>query len=204
MTLKGLLWNARGWRTKGTELIKYSKDYDIMCITETKSKRGNRFKSNICNNYRQGEGGAGGVAIFIRDDIRSQFLNLNSIKGNFDITGVRILGEREMINVIVVYRRPGGIERDGIWKEIVECVDNNENLILVGDFNAHHTAWNCDRVDANGEKMLEELEDADMFVVNHDTLSRIEELGQRDSNLDLVWCNSGIADRMGCQTGEDS
>lgn len=41
-------------------------------------------------------------------------------------------------------------------------------------------------------------------MVNHDTLSRIGELGQRDSNLDLVWCNSAVADMIGCQIGEDS
>lgn len=209
MTLKGLLWNAREWRSKGAELIKYSRDFNVLCVTETKSKRGDRltipgFASNTCNNYRQGEGGAGGVAVFIRSSYRFQFLNQSNIKGNFDVTGVRILGEEETINVIVVYRRPGGIERDGIWKEIVGCVDRSENLILVGDFNAHHTAWNCDSVDRNGENMLDELEDSDMFVVNFDTLSRIGEVGQRDSNLDLIWCSVDLADRMGYQTGEDS
>lgn len=71
MTLKGILWNARGWRTKDAEIIKYSSDYDLICVTETKSKRNDRllipgFSSYLCNNYRQGEGGAGGVAIFIR------------------------------------------------------------------------------------------------------------------------------------------
>lgn len=151
MTIKGLLWNAREWRTKGAELIKYSRDYDIMCITETKSKRGDRltipgFVTYTCNNYRNGEGGAGGAAISVRNSIRAQFLNLNSIKGNFDVTGVRILGEEETINILVVYRRPEGIEKDGTWREIVRCVDRNENLILVGDLNAHHTAWNCDKV----------------------------------------------------------
>lgn len=81
-----------------------------------------------------------GVVIFIRSYYRFQFLNLSNIKGNFDVTGVCILGEEETVNVVVVYRWPGGIERDGIWKEIVGCVDRSENLILVGDFNAHHIA----------------------------------------------------------------
>lgn len=58
MTLKGLLWNARGWRSKGAELIKYSRDFDVLCITETKSKRGDRlsipgFVSNTCNNWER-------------------------------------------------------------------------------------------------------------------------------------------------------
>lgn len=72
---------------------------------------------------------------------------------------------------------------------------------MVGDFNAHHTAWNCENIDVNGER-LEEFEDEDMFVVNYDTLSRIGEIGQRSSNVDLVWCNSKILDMVG--VGEDS
>lgn len=144
------------------------------------------------------------MAIFIRHSIRAQFLNLSNIKGSFDVTGVCILGEEKTINVIVVCRRPGMVERDGAWGEIIRCVDRNESLILVGDFNAHHTAWNCDNIDVNGERMLEEFEDEDMFVVNYDTLSRIGELGQRSSNLDLVWCNSTIADVVGCRLGKDS
>lgn len=54
-----------------------------LCITETKCRRDDKltipgFVSYVCNNYRQGEGGAGGVAIFIRDNIRAQFLNLSN------------------------------------------------------------------------------------------------------------------------------
>lgn len=98
MTLRGILWNARGWRTKDAELIKQSRNYDILCVTKTKSRREDRlsipgFATHVCNNYRQGEGGAGGVTIFIRHNIRSQFLNLSNIKGSFDIAGVHRGGE---------------------------------------------------------------------------------------------------------------
>lgn len=42
---------------------------------------------------------------------------------------------------------------------------------MVGDFNAHHTVWNCESTDANGERFLNEFEDEDMFIVNFDTLT---------------------------------
>lgn len=74
----------------------------------------------------------------------------------------------------------------------------------MGDFNAHYTAWNCESTDANGERFLNEFEDEDMFIVNFDTLTRMGEMGQRDSNLDLVWCNSKILDMITYQVGEDS
>lgn len=209
MTFKGILWNARGWRTKDAEIIKYSSDYDLICVTETKSKRNDRllipgFSSYLCNNYRQGEGGAGGVAIFIRYDIKSRFINLRDIKGSFDMTEVRIVGEERTIKVIVVYRRPGVVERIGAWRELLGNIDRNEGVLIVGDFNAHNTAWNCETTDTNGERLLSEFEDKDMFVVNFDTLSRIGEIGQRNSNLDLIWYNSKILDMITYQMGEDS
>lgn len=75
---------------------------------------------------------------------------------------------------------------------------------MVGDFNAHHTVWNCKTTDVNGERLLEEFEDEDMFVENYDTMSRIGEIGQRSSNLDLIWCNSKILDMVTYCLGEDS
>lgn len=64
MTLRGILWNARGWRTKDAELIIQSRECDFLCITETKNRREDGlsipgFNTYVCNYYRQGEGGAG-------------------------------------------------------------------------------------------------------------------------------------------------
>lgn len=63
---------------------------------------------------RLGEGGGTGrVAIFVRYDIKAQFINLSDIRGSFDVTGIRIVGEERTVHVIVVYRRPGSVERVG-------------------------------------------------------------------------------------------
>lgn len=75
MTIKGILWNARGERDWAR--------------------------------------GAGGVAIFVCYDIKAQFINFSDIRGSFDVTGVRIVGEERIVHVIVVYRRPGSVERVG-------------------------------------------------------------------------------------------
>lgn len=71
MNFKILLWNARGLRNKKEEIYVRSQDYDICVITETKSKRTDHFMAPgfttiSKSNYNMQEGGAGGVAIFIR------------------------------------------------------------------------------------------------------------------------------------------
>lgn len=45
----------------------------------------------------------------------------------------------------------------------------------MGDFNAHNRMWNCEMIDANGEKLAEEMEEMNMFLVNGDTKSRMGE-----------------------------
>lgn len=113
-------------------------------------------------------------------------------------------GRNGVINIIVVYRRPGKIEKNGTWKGIPRNINKNEGIIILGDFNAHHTMWNCEEIGTNGYRLLEELEDEDMFIVNHDTKTRIGGIGQKDSNLDLIFCNSRIHHMISYYQGDDS
>lgn len=124
------------------------------------------------------------------------------MKGNFDIAGVKVIGEREIINCICLYRRPGRIKNKRAWKEIIKNINKNKGIILLGDFNVQHILWNCEEIDANGEKLLEELEDEDLFIVNYDTKSRMGGVGQKDSNIDLIFCNSKIHNMIFHHQGE--
>lgn len=209
MTLNAFFWNARGLLSKNTEIIHNSRDCEAFFVTETKSKRNDHllipgFESYTCNKYNNGEGGAGGVAMFIRHRIKKQILDISNAKGSFDALGVRLFIGSETINIIVIYRRPGKVEPHGTWRDLLNAVNKNEGLIVLGDFNAHHSAWNCDTIDTNGERLLEEFEEEDLFIVNFDTKSRVGEIGQRDSNLDLIFCNPKVMHLMSYSQGSDA
>lgn len=151
MSIKAFLWNARGWRSKNAEIVKRASDFDIIFITETKSKRKDHltipgFDTYVRNECRQGEGGVGGVAIFIKKQIKRQEIDLSRIKGNFDTLGVRVVGEKEAINFVCLYRRPGKIERKGVWKEIIQDINKRKGIIILVDFNPHHTVWNYEDI----------------------------------------------------------
>ncbi|KYN28600.1 hypothetical protein ALC57_01992 [Trachymyrmex cornetzi] len=62
--------------------------------------------------------------------------------------------------------------------------------IFLGDFNAHNTLWNCEYMDTIGESLQEAMERRDFMCVNMDTSSRIGAIGERDSNLDLLFCSA--------------
>lgn len=62
----------------------------------------------------------------------------------------------------------------------------NDLILIIGDFNAHHRLWNCPNTDVNGERLLEELEEKDIYIINIYTLSRQGCINQKSSNLDLI------------------
>ncbi|OXU18028.1 hypothetical protein TSAR_011214 [Trichomalopsis sarcophagae] len=67
-----------------------------------------------------------------------------------------------------------------------EEVNNNKSSILVGDFNAHHTLWNCDNTDVNGTRLSNAIEEHNLFLHNIDSYTYIDLHRDYKSNLDLV------------------
>lgn len=61
----------------------------------------------------------------------------------------------------------------------------------MGDLNVHNTAWNCQRTDVNGDRLMEEMARVGLYVLNEDTKTQ-GEAGWQDSNLDLIITNDTI------------
>lgn len=169
----------RGWRSKEAEFRKKINEYDICLLTETKSKKSDRigfkgYDTYVMNDCSQGKRvGAGGVAILIKKNIKRKVIDLEQCKGKFDACGIRIEGEQITVNFICIYRRPGNKVPKGAWNEIFKNVNPREGIIIAGDFNAHHSIWNCERTDTVGETLLEEFNANDIFIVNHNTKTRL-------------------------------
>lgn len=185
------------------------KDIDLGLITEIKSKMSDRinvpgFDVHSVNSHNLGIGEAGRVAIMIRKGIKYQTIDLDHYKNSFDIIGIKIIGDKQNINWICLYRRSNLIIHRGVWKDILRNVDSKEVIYITGDFNAHHINWNCENTDKMGENLLEEMEDSDMFVINNDTKSRMGEIGQRDSNLDLIFGNDRGLNVLEYEQSKDS
>lgn len=81
---------------------------------------------------------SGGTAIIVRKGINHKVKKLKDIPANVDCSGISITDEKSNeINLIVIYRKPGGslIKRE--WLKFLEQFANMETIIA-GDFNAHN------------------------------------------------------------------
>ena len=64
-----------------------------------------------------------------------------------------------------------------------------EDCLIAGDFNAHHTSWNCEYIDSNREYLLSAMFDKRYICINIHTKSRLNFDNQQVSNLDLIFAN---------------
>lgn len=157
------------------------------------------------NSYRQGKGGAGGISILIRKSIKNRFFEVDQCNGLWDAGGIKIACDYVPINFICVYRRPDPFAERNKWGELFKNINGSEGIVILRDFNAHNTAWNCERTDTVGNSLLEEMEARDMFIVNSETKSRMGEVGQTDSNIDIIFCNDKVINLIDkYEQGEDS
>lgn len=155
------------------------------------------------NNYNNLAGGAG-VAIIIKENIKAEIReDIHAEDEDIDCVAIQIKYGNRKTNRSGIYRRPGKITKRSTWIKMLKKCDRRNEIILTGDFNSHHTLWNCETCDVNGETLLEEIEDRNLYIVNRDTTSRIGNFAQRDSNLDLMFCSEDLIDLIDYQQIND-
>lgn len=79
-----------------------------------------------------------------------------------------------------------------------------KNTIIAGDFNSHHTTWNCANIDSNGENLLQTMYSFNFFCINRDTMTRINSPHERASNIDLIFVSLPAINLVTYKQLEDS
>lgn len=70
---------------------------------------------------------------------------------NLEILSIRIKNNTRPFNIIAVYRKPYGQEKNNTWNDIFKFKEDRLDTIIMADFNAHHTLWNCQNIDKWGK-----------------------------------------------------
>lgn len=201
-----VVWNARRVKIRREEMCKLVKEFDIFAITESKLNSLDDIRISGYNLvYKNVVGASGEMLICIKKGIQyKEIREWDNLNNNFNIIGVSFTNLSINFDFIVVYRRPRGIENRSTWMKLFNCRKSNNESIIVGDFNSHHTVWNCKDIDKNGEHLYDSMSNKGLLCVNKDTSSRLGRVGDSPSNLDLIFASSGIIDMIDYQQGEDS
>ncbi|KAK2583960.1 hypothetical protein KPH14_006424 [Odynerus spinipes] len=144
--IKDLQLECKRTQKQNWELIEFlgRNKIDIMLINETKytSKDKIKFKGYTC--YRkERENSAGGVAILVKDSIPHKILKISD-NITLEAVGITLLSR---INVITAYRRPSSVLRN---RDLDELINSGDKVLIIGDLNAVHLNWNCNRNNRSG------------------------------------------------------
>lgn len=196
---------------KKEEVSRQVDEYDIIAITETKIKTKDQIYFKGYESHFQGRKvgvgnvTAGGIVLLIKQGIKYTRLPIKgNISKNCETMGLKTNIGNKDVNIVLVYRRPGQIEKKNSWKQLIRDNRGKGEFILIGDFNAHNRTWNCATTDANGVILANETEEEGLYLINGDTMSRMGEGNDKDSNLDLMFATKGVVDTIKYRQEEDS
>ena len=133
-----------------------------------------------------GQGPHGGAAVFVRADVPSIPLTLNS---PLQAVAVKVFLDR-CYTLCSIYLSPG----DPVDKaDLVQLAHElPQPFILLGDFNGRHPLWDSDAVNSRGRLMASFIEDEDLEVLNSGDVTYFHSPTGIFTAIDLSLCSSNV------------
>jgi ribonuclease HI len=162
---------------------------DIICIQETwlKDKWTFNIPGYMCiRRDRVTETSGGGCLILVRNTLQVNPVPLDTELEAQCIEINHINGKLKILNF---YNPGNNISVD----QFTTLFRNLSNVIICGDFNAHHNLWGGNHNDSRGNILEEVLDELDFVMLNDGTGTRYDSHTKEMSALDLTFCSSNLA-----------
>ena len=186
-------WNCNGLRNHQQELKQHlasenDRNYDIICIQETRLKAEHSFSLPGYQSVRKDRinNKGGGLLTLIRDGIS---FTINTLNSEIEAINVKIKLINGYISVVNLYLPPA------------TCLSSNDlaiffqpKTLIVGDLNAKSKLWGSEFPDARG-KIIESLIDEKNFtVLNNGQPTYLHHNGTL-THLDVAMADSTVANK---------
>jgi hypothetical protein len=175
-------WNANGIRNKIGQLIHFinTNHIDIMLLNETKLKPTNKLK---IRNYttlrcdRPTDHAAGGVAAIIKNNIPHK--QLREVQSSIEHLIIKL----QNTTIVAAYNRP---DNNFSEQDLENLLNTGRKTLLIGDLNAKHTQWNCNRNNTNGHTLVRYANNDPIQILHTDTPTHFPDNNNTPSTIDLV------------------
>lgn len=180
-------WNANGLVCKQNELREFAERYDLdaILICETHLRAGDKPRLPNYRFYRNDRVGArgGGTAIFVRTSL-DHYEDLLPPLEHLEATAIVVRTMSGRVRLVAAYNPPN---RRLLERDLTGALDTDKGVIIAGDLNAKHPAWNSRIANANGKILRSFTEESGILVdapADHTFYPSNAE--QRSDVLDLV------------------
>ncbi|GFW54502.1 probable RNA-directed DNA polymerase from transposon X-element [Trichonephila clavipes] len=173
-------WNANGLLSKLTELKIFIEQHspDLILIQETHLRPSHNI--NIANYtcYRNDRPTSsdnnrafGGTLILVKNAINHYSLPTPPMQTIEATIVILTPFDHDPISIVSVYIPPNSDEYT-FTIDIENLIQTSSNCVLFGDFNAPHTAWNCNTNSSRGVRLLDFTNLANLYIAYPDTPTR--------------------------------
>lgn len=163
---------------------------DVIILNETRLKQNMNFNLpgyNIVHYDRID--GHGGIATLIRKSIKYEVVQFQSPNMNpkLQILIIKIV----CISIINIYNPPN----NKIDAELISGIlsQTQGSVVLMGDMNAHHTAWGSAQNNLNGNIIMTIIDNFNLYIANDGTDTRLRPPLNNPSPLDLTLLSAELA-----------
>ncbi|KYN38116.1 hypothetical protein ALC56_07516 [Trachymyrmex septentrionalis] len=187
-SIKGVFWNIAGLKRKDEDFWDFLKDFDVIGLSETwveeagwgkikeKMPDGWRWKCQPARREKKRGRAMGGIITGIRKEIEERSRSEEEVEG---IQQREVVVDEERWRIVTVYNKEGSKEELDRLKEMIGEREE-ENMIIVGDFNARigKEGGFCDQ---NGEEKGENGKErrSKDGVVNKQGCELVKVVGER-------------------------
>ena len=189
-----LQWNCRGIKANYQDLqtIIRWRNPSMICLQETKlapamlcSIKGYAiFRKDV----RSETIAHGGVLLAVHHSLPAQQLHLSS---TLQAVAVRVLLRHREVTVCSLYLPPGiALPLTELRQLLFELPPP---VLVVGDFNAHNTAWGCDQTGPRGRVLLDFISDESLCILNTGQRTHLTVPSGQTSALDLSFASPELA-----------
>lgn len=203
-----LHWNSRSILSKLSQLnhLISNSNIDIILINETWLDENKSFRLPGFNVVRQDSPRPhGGVAVAINSKYPFNCISSCSTYHFQHILFSVIIGSMTL-EILSVYLPPppNGKFRIQLLNSAFSQI-SSKDFLIIGDFNAHHTAWGCRDVDRRGNLLYSFADSHNLVCLNdHDqSYTTFTSFGQEGNVLDLAFASQNISSSCTFSVGDD-
>ena len=100
------------------------------------------------------------------------YIEIDNLKSNnniIELCGIKLTNFKDSIVILDCYKPPTSSCSQEEWDELFNNIDDNSKALIVGDFNAHNQAWNCNYNSTDGSRILNSINNKNLFLNNSNT-----------------------------------
>jgi len=148
--------------------------------------------------------GLRGLCFFVKNTYSLSVIDLTGLSHpTVEVLGISVNCSLDSPLVIInAYRHPNVQTPFSFFRNLFTFLSSKKYALVMGDFNAHHQAWNSTRQDRMGEYIYRNFEAANVVVLNDGSSTHIAHPGFSDSIIDLTFATRELA--ILCETITES